>query len=199
MTTAVQPAGGGGGGVSGGPSPTGLADVIDTILDKGLVLDAYVRVSLVGIGLLTIDARVVVASVDTYLRFAEAVNRLEISDTEQKGLPDLLDDVTRSGAKSKRSSVCNCATSDSRRPSMSAKCGTQKCQESRNAPSVSWVSRSVTSPSSRRASTLYETTLSAASNRPNTTVEIAASRARSVRVTTTAYPSARSQLPARCG
>ena len=99
MTTAVQPAGGGGGVER--PSPTGLADVIDTILDKGLVLDAYVRVSLVGIELLTIDARVVVASVDTYLRFAEAVNRLEISDTEQKGLPDLLDDVTRSGAKSK--------------------------------------------------------------------------------------------------
>jgi gas vesicle structural protein len=99
MTTAVQPAGGGGGVER--PSPSGLADVIDTILDKGLVLDAYVRVSLVGIELLTIDARIVVASVDTYLRFAEAVNRLEISDTDQKGLPDLLDDVTQSGAKSK--------------------------------------------------------------------------------------------------
>ena len=83
------------------PKPSGLADVVEVILDKGLVIDAYVRVSLVGIELLTIDARVVVASVDTYLRFAEAVNRLEISDTEQKGLPDLLDDVTRSGAKSK--------------------------------------------------------------------------------------------------
>ena len=45
------------------------------VLDKGLVIDAYVRVSLVGIELLTIDARIVVASVDTYLRFAEAVNR----------------------------------------------------------------------------------------------------------------------------
>ena|SRR5438067_13266097 len=62
-----------------GPSPSGLADVIDTILDKGLVIDAYVRVSLVGIELLTIDARIVIASVDTYLRFAEAVNRLDIS------------------------------------------------------------------------------------------------------------------------
>ncbi|MFC9839143.1 gas vesicle protein GvpJ, partial [Rhodococcus sp. NPDC127530] len=51
--TAVQPAGGGGGGVSGGPSSSSLADVIDTILDKGLVIDAYVRVSLVGIELLT--------------------------------------------------------------------------------------------------------------------------------------------------
>jgi len=47
------------GGVGGGPAPSGLADVIDTILDKGLVIDAYVRVSLVGIELLTIDARVV--------------------------------------------------------------------------------------------------------------------------------------------
>ena len=76
------------GGPGGGPSPSGLADVIDTILDKGLVIDAYVRVSLAGIELLTVDARVVVASVDTYLRFAEAVNRLDISQDEQ-GLPEL--------------------------------------------------------------------------------------------------------------
>ncbi|GHE78244.1 hypothetical protein GCM10017786_04830 [Amycolatopsis deserti] len=99
MTTAVQPSGGGGG--LDRPTSSSLADVIDTILDKGLVLDAYVRVSLVGIELLTIDARVVVASVDTYLRFAEAVNRLDISDTEQKGLPDLLEDVTAGGSKAK--------------------------------------------------------------------------------------------------
>ncbi|MGH3757908.1 gas vesicle protein GvpJ [Actinophytocola sp.] len=108
MTTAVQPAGGGGGGVER-PSPSGLADVIDTILDKGLVIDAYVRVSLVGIELLTIDARVVVASVDTYLRFAEAVNRLDISDTEQKGLPDLLEDVQQDGAKSKTKGALDAA------------------------------------------------------------------------------------------
>ncbi|HWD02895.1 MAG TPA: gas vesicle protein GvpJ [Amycolatopsis sp.] len=99
MTTAVQPSGGGG--AIDRPSSSGLADVIDTILDKGLVIDAYVRVSLVGIELLTIDARIVVASVDTYLRFAEAVNRLDISGTEQKGLPDLLEDVTSGGAKAK--------------------------------------------------------------------------------------------------
>lgn len=91
----------GGGGVAQRPQASGLADVIDTILDKGLVLDAYVRVSLVGIELVTIDARVVIASVDTYLRFAEAVNRLDISDTEQKGLPDLLEDVNQGGAKAK--------------------------------------------------------------------------------------------------
>ena len=99
MTTAVQPSGGGGG--LDRPNSSSLADVIDTILDKGLVIDAYVRVSLVGIELLTVDARVVVASVDTYLRFAEAVNRLDISDTEQKGLPDLLEDMNQGGAKAK--------------------------------------------------------------------------------------------------
>jgi len=82
------------------PSPSGLADVLDTILDKGLVIDAYVRVSLVGIELLTIDARVVVASVDTYLRFAEAVNRLDISQ-EKAGLPELVGDMQQSGAKHK--------------------------------------------------------------------------------------------------
>src|SRR3954452_8621049 len=60
----------------GGPS--GLADVLDVLLDKGLVIDAFVRVSLVGIELLTIDARVVIAGVDTYLHFAEAVNRLDL-------------------------------------------------------------------------------------------------------------------------
>ena len=60
------------------PRPSGLADVIEIILDKGIVIDAYVRVSLVGIEILTIDARIVIASVDTYLRFAEAVNRLDI-------------------------------------------------------------------------------------------------------------------------
>lgn len=98
----IQPAGGGGGaGTMARPNSSGLAEVIDTILDKGLVIDAFVRVSLVGIELVTIDARVVVASVDTYLRFAEAVNRLEISETEPKGLPDLVGDITEGGAKHK--------------------------------------------------------------------------------------------------
>src|SRR5215510_12358592 len=96
MTTAVQPAGG----AAGGPSSSSLADVIDTILDKGLVLDAYVRVSLVGIELITIDARVVIASVDTYLRFAEAVNRLDISQ-EKEGLQGLVGNLEQNGAKNK--------------------------------------------------------------------------------------------------
>jgi hypothetical protein len=76
--------------------------VIDVILDKGLVIDAFVRVSLIGIEILTIDARIVVASVDTYLRFAEAVNRLDIAhDDTTHGLPDLMESMTSGGAESK--------------------------------------------------------------------------------------------------
>src|SRR5207237_4523033 len=66
---------------TGRGGPSGLADVLEVLLDKGLVIDAFVRVSLIGIELLTVDARVVVASVDTYLRFAEAVNRLDLQQT----------------------------------------------------------------------------------------------------------------------
>src|SRR5207253_4098185 len=73
------------------PRPSGLADVIDLILDKGLVIDAYVRVAVIGIELITIDARIVIASVDTYLRFAEAVNRLDLDQTELGGLPELME------------------------------------------------------------------------------------------------------------
>jgi gas vesicle structural protein len=83
------------------PSPSSLADVIDTILDKGLVIDIYVRVSLVGIELLTIDARIVIASVDTYLRFAEAVNRLDLTETGPEGLPEVIEDVRESGSEGK--------------------------------------------------------------------------------------------------
>lgn len=82
------------------PGGSSLVDVVDTILDKGLVIDAYVRVSLIGIELLTIDARIVVASVDTYLRFAEAVNRLDLTQTGRgAGLPELMGDAKKSGAK----------------------------------------------------------------------------------------------------
>ena len=87
------------------PSPSSLADVVDLILDKGLVIDAYVRVSVIGIEVVTIDARIVIASVDTYLRFAEAVNRLEISGSESEGLPQLMQDITESGAGSKTRGV----------------------------------------------------------------------------------------------
>jgi hypothetical protein len=91
-----------GGGYAARPSPSGLADVIDIILDKGLVIDAYVRVSLIGIEILTIDARIVIASVDTYLRFAEAVNRLDLQQADQsQGLPELMESITEGGSKSK--------------------------------------------------------------------------------------------------
>src|SRR6059058_346621 len=72
------------------PGPSGLADVLDVILDKGIVIDVFVRVALVGIEILTIDARIVVASVDTYLHFAEAVNRLDLRATETEGLPGFM-------------------------------------------------------------------------------------------------------------
>ncbi len=104
MTTATQ---------AGGPaqpssSSSGLADVIDIILDKGLVIDAYVRVSLVGIELITIDARIVIASVDTYLRFAEAVNRLDITQ-DKKDLPGLVGDLEEGGAKKKTKGALDAA------------------------------------------------------------------------------------------
>lgn len=79
------------------PSPSSLADVVELILDKGLVIDAYVRVSVIGIELVTIDARIVIASVDTYLRFAEAVNRLDLNQTELAGI-----DALREGGKELR-------------------------------------------------------------------------------------------------
>ncbi|MEV4682987.1 gas vesicle structural protein GvpA [Streptomyces kurssanovii] len=82
---------------------TGLYDVLELILDRGLVIDAFVRVSLVGIEILKIDVRVVVASVDTYLRFAEACNRLDLESGNSKdpGLPDLVGEITESGARGK--------------------------------------------------------------------------------------------------
>ncbi|GII92866.1 gas vesicle protein GvpJ [Sinosporangium siamense] len=90
------------GGVTQRSSSSSLADVIDSILDKGLVIDAYVRVSLVGIEILTIDVRIVVASVDTYLRFAEAVNRLDLTQTgKQQGLPEIMQNMTKDTASGK--------------------------------------------------------------------------------------------------
>src|SRR6185312_5402950 len=85
------------------PAPSGLADVIEVILDKGIVIDAYVRVSLVGIELLTIDARIVIASVDTYLRFAEATNRLDLYEKGGKDLGEFIGDMQEGGAAKKTS------------------------------------------------------------------------------------------------
>jgi hypothetical protein len=72
------------------PSGGALTEVLELILDRGVVIDVFVRVSLVGIEILTIDARIVVASVDTYLRYAEAVGRLNL-DTRKAGVPELIE------------------------------------------------------------------------------------------------------------
>lgn len=99
MSVATQQGGGGG--------SSGLYDVLELILDRGLVIDAFVRVSLVGIEILKIDVRVVVASVDTYLRFAEACNRLDLESGPRKpaGLTELPGKLTESGARGKTKGV----------------------------------------------------------------------------------------------
>ncbi|WP_224391822.1 gas vesicle protein GvpJ [Pseudonocardia sp. ICBG1293] len=89
---------GGGGRVDRAPQGD-LAQVIDLILDKGLVIDIFVKVSLVGIELVTIDARIVVASVDTYLRFAEATNRLDLHQKGGKDLGQVVSGITEGGSK----------------------------------------------------------------------------------------------------
>ncbi|MFD4029453.1 gas vesicle protein GvpJ [Streptomyces sp. NPDC058637] len=72
------------------PRAGSLYDVLELILDRGMVIDIFVRVSLVGIEILKIDARIVVASVDTYLRFAEACNRLDLeNDAGSRTVPEL--------------------------------------------------------------------------------------------------------------
>ncbi|NJQ06234.1 gas vesicle structural protein GvpA [Streptomyces lonarensis] len=101
MTVAQQqsPTGGGGSG--------NLYDVLELILDRGLVIDAFVRVSLVGIEILKVDVRIVVASVDTYLRFAEACNRLDLESGRKapSQLTDIVGEATESGARGKSKGV----------------------------------------------------------------------------------------------
>ncbi|MFC9605371.1 gas vesicle protein GvpJ [Streptomyces niveus] len=88
-----------------------LYDVLELILDRGMVIDIFVRVSLVGIEILKIDARIVVASVDTYLRFAEACNRLDLeTDSTSRTVPELFGggmtkSVGKAGAKKAALSV----------------------------------------------------------------------------------------------
>ncbi|MDT0614952.1 gas vesicle structural protein GvpA [Streptomyces lancefieldiae] len=88
-----------------------LYDVLEIILDRGMVIDVFVRVSLVGIEILKIDARIVVASVDTYLRFAEACNRLDLEhDVRSKTVPEMFGSpvaktIGRAGAKRTARSV----------------------------------------------------------------------------------------------
>ncbi|MET8676358.1 gas vesicle structural protein GvpA [Streptomyces sp. NPDC004647] len=90
-------------GSAGGRNKGSLYDVLELILDRGIVIDAFVRVSLVGIEILKIDVRVVIASVDTYLRFAEACNRLDLEagDKAPTKLTELAGELTENGAKGK--------------------------------------------------------------------------------------------------
>jgi gas vesicle structural protein len=111
MTVATQRQSGGYVERGGGGGSSSLADVVELILDRGLVIDVFVRVSLVGIEILTVDARIVVASVDTFLRFAEATNRLDLYGKGKGGkdLPELMEGVTEGGAKGKTSGVLDAA------------------------------------------------------------------------------------------
>ena len=87
---------------SAGTRPSNLLyNVIELILDRGLVIDAFVRLSLVGIEVITIDARVVVSSVDTYLRFAEACGRTALGAAQPVGLPGLVGAITEKTAEGK--------------------------------------------------------------------------------------------------
>ncbi|MGI8312662.1 gas vesicle protein GvpJ [Saccharopolyspora hattusasensis] len=106
--TVASMQGGGGSPVQRGSSGD-LAEVVELILDKGLVIDLFVRVSLVGIEIATVDARVVVASVDTYLRFAEATNRLDLEQKGGKDLPELMEGMTQSGVEGKTKGVIDAA------------------------------------------------------------------------------------------
>lgn len=77
-----------------------LYDVLDLILDRGMVIDVFLRVSLVGIEILKVDARIVVASVDTYLRFAEVCNRLDLDhDSTSRTVPELFGGASGSIAR----------------------------------------------------------------------------------------------------
>ena len=88
------------------PGGSSLIDVLDRVLDKGIVIDAYVRVSLVGIDLVTVEARVVVASIDTYLKYSEAVGITGPSRTRELAAPSPaqgeMDRLTAENAELKR-------------------------------------------------------------------------------------------------
>jgi gas vesicle structural protein len=127
MTVATQS-------INRAPRPSSLADVLEVVLDKGIVIDAYVRVAVVGIELLTIDARIVIASVDTYLRFAEAVNRLDLQpDGQVSGLPGMMEEITEGGAASKTKGALTGAA-DKARDAISSLTGDEDEEEEEKRP-----------------------------------------------------------------
>jgi gas vesicle structural protein len=127
MTVATQS-------INRAPRPSSLADVLEVVLDKGIVIDAYVRVAVVGIELLTIDARIVIASVDTYLRFAEAVNRLDLQpDGQVSGLPGMMEEITEGGAASKTKGALTGAA-DKARDAISSLTGDEEEEEEEERP-----------------------------------------------------------------
>ena len=146
MATMAMTRGGGGGYVQRSGA-SGLYEILDLILDKGLVVDVFLRVSLVGIELLTVDARIVIASVDTYLHFAEAVNRLDLSEQGGEGLPELMQDLTSDGAQSKTKGVLEGA-----KESLFGSSGDEDNEEEEEESSSSSSGRSGSSGSSRRSS-----------------------------------------------
>ena len=88
--------------ISGGSS---LIDVLDRVLDKGIVIDAWVRISLVGIDLITVEARVVVASIDTYLKYADAVGLTGLVSRPQLAVaeePEVAIETTRRVSRVRR-------------------------------------------------------------------------------------------------
>jgi gas vesicle structural protein len=101
---------------------TSLIDVLDRVLDKGIVIDAWVRVSLVGIDLITVEARVVVASIDTYLKYSEAVGQVAPVSRPAAELPSHQDVVAENAAlraelaASKSVRAADLATAKARRP-----------------------------------------------------------------------------------
>ena len=80
------------------PSGSSLIDVLDRVLDKGIVIDAWVRVSLVGIDLITVEARVVVASIDTYLKYSEAVGAAATASRPAMEAPRPYDELAAENA-----------------------------------------------------------------------------------------------------
>jgi gas vesicle structural protein len=127
MTVATQS-------INRAPRPSSLADVLEVVLDKGIVIDAYVRVAVVGIELLTIDARIVIASVDTYLRFAEAVNRLDLQpDGQVSGLPGMMEEITEGGAASKTKGALSGAA-DKAKDALSSLSGDEEEEEEEERP-----------------------------------------------------------------